>query len=81
MTEWILKPLPCINDANKYTFRPFSLNDEIIFYYPLNSTMLDEEAAKRETMKLCLEIRNRTGIELVPDDIPKILKNGGKIVS
>ena len=43
--------------------------------------MLDEEAAKRETMKLCLEIRNRTGIEFVPDDIPKILKNGGKIVS
>ena len=81
MTEWILKPLPCLNDANGVTFRPFCLNDEIIFHYPLNNTMLDDECAKRETMKLCLEIRNRTGIELVPEDIPKILKNGGKIVS
>jgi hypothetical protein len=81
MTEYILKPLNCINDANGNTFRPFELNGEVIFHYPLNYTMADENVAKKEIMKLCIEIRNRTGIELVPEDIPKIMKNGGIIKS
>lgn len=81
MTENILKPLNCVNDANGNTFRPFELNGEIIYHYPLNYTMTDEVEAKKEMMKLCMSIRNKTGIELIPEDIPKILKNGGKIIS
>lgn len=81
MAEHILKPLNCINDANGNTFRPFSLDGEIIYHYPLNQAMLDDTVAKKETMKLCIAIRNKIGIELTPEDIPKILKNGGKIIS
>ena len=78
-TEWILKTLPCASSPNGNVVRPFTLNGEIIYNYPINSTMMDEDAAKKEIMKLCIEIRNKTGIELVPEDIPKIIKNSGKI--
>lgn len=81
MSEHILKPLNCINDANGNTFRPFELDGEVVYHYPLSYTMTDEDIAKKEMMKLCLVIRNKTGIELIPEDIPKILRNGGKILS
>ena len=81
MGEHILKPLNCINDANGNTFRPFELDGVVVFHFPLNYTMADETVARKEIMKLCIEIRNRTGVEVMPEDIPKILKNGGIINS
>ena len=81
MTEHILKPLPCVSSPTGVVVRPFDLNGEVIYNYPINATMENDGNARKEMIKLCMEIRNRTGIELIPEDIPKILKNGGKIIT
>lgn len=72
-----LTPLPCINDENGQTLRPYKIDEEIIFYLNMENVLLDEAEGKNtEITRLANAINARLKTKLSLEDIAIALNEG-----